>query len=81
MRYDGSSGYAWLNGQLDVRPGLNPYSMAGGLHDGGPNGSDFTVGAVDRHGKIGNFFTGHIAGLAVYSRALSPAEIFALASK
>jgi hypothetical protein len=81
MSYDGCSGHAWLNGQLDVRPGLNPYSLAGGLHDGGPDGSDFTVGAVDRSGKIGNFFTGHLAALAVYNRALSPAEIYALSTR
>ncbi|HBR92830.1 MAG TPA: hypothetical protein DEA90_01545 [Opitutae bacterium] len=78
MSYDGTSGYAWLNGALDSRTSLNPYSMAGGLFDGGPNGSDFTVGGVDRHGEIGNFFCGAIAGLAVYRRALSPAEIYAL---
>ncbi|PCJ60876.1 MAG: hypothetical protein COA79_07395 [Planctomycetota bacterium] len=81
MSYDGNSGYAWLNGVLDTRPGLNPYSMAGGLHDGGKSGSDFTVGAVDRSGKIGNFFCGQIAGLAVYERALTPAELFALSRK
>jgi hypothetical protein len=78
MSYDGLSGYAWLNGALDFRAGLNPYSLAGGLFDGGEHGSDFTVGGVDRGGSIGNFFTGRIAGLAVYGRALSPAEIFAL---
>jgi len=78
MSYDGISGYAWLNGNLDIRPGLNPYSIAGGLFDGGESGSDFTVGAVDRSGETGNFFTGKIAGLAVYRRALTPAEIFAL---
>lgn len=78
MSYDGVSGYAWLNGGLDFRPGLNPYSMEGGLFDGGENGSDFTVGAVDRSHEIGNFFTGRIAGIAVYRRALTPAEIFAL---
>ncbi len=80
MSYDGHCGYAWLDGTLDARPGLNPYSMAGGLNDGGPHGSDFTVGAVDRSGEIGNYFTGLLAGLAVYRRALTPAEIFALAS-
>jgi len=78
MSYDGYNGYVWLDGQLDSRSGLNPYSLAGGLHDGGPEGSDFTLGAVDRSGEIGNFFTGYIGGLAVYNRALSPAEIFAL---
>jgi hypothetical protein len=81
MSYDGQAGYAWLNGLLDLRPGLNPYPMAGGLHDGGPNGSDFTVGAVNRSGEIGNFFCGKIAALAVYRRALTPAEMFALAMK
>jgi hypothetical protein len=79
MSYDGFTGYVWLNGQLDFRNGLNPYPFSGGLHDGGVNGSDFTVGAVNRSGEMGNFFHGEIAGLACYERALSPAEIFALA--
>ena len=78
MSYDGQCGYAWLDGVLDFRPGLNPYSLAGGLFNGGKDGSDFTVGAVDRSGTIGNFFVGGLAGLAVYRRALTPAEIFAL---
>lgn len=78
MSYDGQAGYAWLDGRLDICPGLNPYSLAGGLHDGGPDGSDFTVGAVDRSGEMGNFFCGRLAALAVYARALSPAEMFAL---
>jgi len=79
MSYDGIAGYAWLDGRLDARAGLNPYPMAGGLHDGGPEGSDFTVGAVDRSGEMGNFFCGRVAGLAVWRRALTPAEMFALA--
>lgn len=79
MSYDGYAGTAWLNGLADLRPGLNPYPMAGGLHDSGPNGSDFTVGAVDRSGQIGNFFCGLLGGLAVYRRALTPAEMYALA--
>ena len=78
MSYDATCGHAWLDGRLDSRPGLNPYPMEGGLHDGGTEGSDFTVGAVHRGGEMGNFFTGRIAGLAVCSRALTPAEIFAL---
>lgn len=79
MSYDGMAGYAWRNGLLDGPSTLNPYSLAGGLHDGGPNGSDFTVGAVHRSGEMGNFFCGSIAGLAVYGRALTPAEVYALA--
>jgi hypothetical protein len=78
MSYDGFHGYAWLNGYLDGPTSLNPYSLAGGLHDGGTYGSDFTVGAVHRSGEFGNFFSGLIAGIAVYDRALSPAEIAAL---
>jgi hypothetical protein len=80
LSYDNLSGYAWLNGNLDIRPGLNPYSMAGGLFDGGEKGSDFTVGAVNRSGEIGNFYAGCIAGIAAYNRALTPAEIFALST-
>ncbi len=75
MQYDGQVGTAWLNGAQDGRSNINPYSMPGGLHDGGPGGSDFTVGAVDRSSEIGNFFCGRIAALAVFSRALTPAEM------
>ncbi|MDA3961376.1 MAG: LamG domain-containing protein [Planctomycetota bacterium] len=78
MSYDGIQAYAWLDGLLDARPGVNPYPMGGGLHDGGPKGSDFTVCAVDRSGEMGNFFAGLLGGLAVYDRALSPAEMWAL---
>jgi hypothetical protein len=79
MGYDGQTGFAWLDGHLDAVPGLNPYSLAGGLHDGGPTGSDFTVGAVHRSGEMGNFFHGRLAALAVFRRALTPAEMYALA--
>ena len=78
MSYDGQAGYAWLNGRLDVCLGVNPYHMAGGLHDSGPRGSDFTVGAVHRSGEMGNFFCGSLAALAFYNRALTSAEMFAL---
>lgn len=78
MSYDAHQGYAWLDGQLDAQPNINPYLLPGGLHKAGPNGSDFTVGAVDRSGSIGNFFTGQLAGLAVYNRVLSPAEMWAI---
>ena len=78
MSYDCCSAFAWLNGQLDHQPVLNPYPFAGGLNDGGPTGSDFTVGGVHRSGEFGNFFTGCLSGLAVYDRALNPAEMSAL---
>jgi len=50
----------------------NPYYYPDGM---GNNGSDFTVGAVLLKSGIGNFFTGLIAGLAVFKRALSEEEI------
>lgn len=91
MSYDGGAARAYLDGRLDTRDGLNPYPHAGGLFDGGPNGADFTVGAVRRpdtvsedfaeHGSvIGNFFQGVLGGLAVYSRALSSEEMRTLAA-
>lgn len=80
MSYDGTRAMAWLDGKLDAQEGLNPYPFAGGLNDGGPQGSDFTVGAVHRSGEMGNFFAGLLGGLAVFDRALSPAEIWALAA-
>ncbi|MCZ7649147.1 MAG: LamG domain-containing protein [Planctomycetota bacterium] len=78
MSYDGVAARAYLNGELDAREGLNPYSYAGGLHDGGAGGSDFTVGGVDRSGEMGNWFAGLLGGLGVWRRALSPAELRAL---
>lgn len=78
MSYDGTHAYAWLDGVLDRRPGVNPYLLPGGLHHGGDAGSDFTVGGVDRGGEMGNWFVGLLGGLAVYDRCLSPAEMWAL---
>jgi hypothetical protein len=57
-----------------------PVFLRGGLFDGGPDGSDFTVGGVSRSGEMGNWFQGQIGGLAVYSRALSASEMHHLAS-
>jgi len=50
----------------------NPYYFPDGM---GNNGSDFTVGAVLLRSGMGNFFNGHIGGLAVFDRALSSDEI------
>jgi len=77
--YDGEFARAYLNGELDARPGLNPYRYAGGLFDGGPMGADFTVGGVSRSGEMGNWFAGTLGGLAVFQRALSDAEMRQLA--
>jgi hypothetical protein len=78
--YDGEFARAYLNGKLDVRPGLNPYPYPGGLFDGGPEGADFTVGGVSRSGEMGNWFAGTLGGLAVFQRALSEAEMRQLSS-
>ncbi len=78
MSYDGTNAMAWLDGLLDRQDELNPYSYSGGLHNGGAKGSDFTVGAVHRSGEMGNFFAGDLGGLAIFDRALSPAEIYGL---
>jgi hypothetical protein len=50
----------------------NPYYYPYGI---GNNVSDFTVGAVLLKSGMGNFFKGHIGGLAVFNRALSEKEI------
>ena len=78
--YDGEKACSYLNGKLDLREGRNPYPYNLGLYDGGAGKSDFTVGAVDRSGEMGNFFVGKIGGLAVYNRALTPKEMEYLAS-
>src|SRR5690625_694558 len=79
LTYDGQQVAAWHGGILETQPTVNPYLLPGGLHDGGPDGSDFTVGGVHRGGEMGNFFTGLIGGLGVWRRALTPAEMWALA--
>ncbi|MDD4922707.1 MAG: LamG domain-containing protein, partial [Bacteroidales bacterium] len=79
LTYDGKQICAYLNGVLDSREKLNPYSYDLGIYDSGENGADFTVGAVDRSGEMGNFFVGRIGGLAIYNRALNVDEIKYLA--
>jgi len=89
MSYDGTFAKAWLNGRLDERGDRNPYRYEGGLFDPGEHGADFTVGAVSRPNNvdkqqagvedIGNQYHGDLAGLAVYNRALTDAEMLALA--
>jgi len=73
--YDGEFAVSYLDGKPDVRPGRNPYYYPLGLFDGGENGADFTVGAVNRMGEMGNFFAGLIGGIAIFNRALSETEI------
>ncbi|TDF98961.1 LamG domain-containing protein [Paenibacillus piri] len=73
--YDGTYAKVYLDGTLDRREGYNPYLYDEGLHDGGMDGADFTVGAVHRSGEIGNFYAGLIGGLAIFNRTLTEMEI------
>jgi hypothetical protein len=77
--YDGEYVRSYVNGILDERSIRNPYHYPGGLFDGGQDGADFTVGAVDRSQEIGNFFVGSIGGLAIYNKALTNEEMHQLA--
>jgi len=79
--YDGVWARVYVDGRFDYRPGLNPYFWPRPINDGGPNGSDFTVGAVFRAGAMGNWFRGSLGGLAVYDACLSDAEIARLWSE
>ncbi len=76
MTYDGEYSRAFVGGKFTKDEGRNPFPLKGGLFDGD---GDFTVGAVDRGGEIGNFFNGTLGGLAVFSRALSEEELKKLA--
>jgi len=88
ISYDGRMARAWLDGRFDPKPGHNPFPLPGGLHDSGPAGSDFNVGAVRRCArmtpegpvgdKVGNPFQGLLGGLALYNRALDAHEILTL---
>ncbi|WP_274362094.1 LamG domain-containing protein [Paenibacillus thermotolerans] len=79
--YDGKFAKSYLNGRLDARERFNPYRYDEGIFDGGEDGADFTVGAVDRSGEPGNFFTGLLSGLAVFNRALSEDELWRMAQE
>ncbi|MBC8009394.1 MAG: LamG domain-containing protein, partial [Burkholderiales bacterium] len=91
VTYDGAQARAYLGGVLDAREGRNPFAYPGGLHDGGPHGADFTVGAVSRPETVtedfreighvvANRYRGLLGGLAVYNRALAAPELLALAA-
>ena len=95
--YDGKYIRSYFDGKFKARPkelidhtkgfpgypdgvvqSKNPYYFPDGIGD---NGSDFTIGAVLLKSGMGNFFKGKIGGLAVYNRALSDAEIAAIAAE
>lgn len=76
MTYDGSQSRAFVDGLFTHDEGRNPFPLHQGLFHGT---ADFTVGAVDRHGVMGNFLNGTLGGLAIYSRALTAPELQSLA--
>ncbi|GAA3410696.1 LamG-like jellyroll fold domain-containing protein [Paenibacillus hodogayensis] len=76
--YDGEYARVYLDDRLDEREQWNPFHYPDGLFDGGEAGADFTVGAVDRSGEMGNDYNGYLGGLAIYDGALTEAEITAL---
>lgn len=78
MTFDGEASRVYVNGKFVAEEGYNPYPLKGGLFDGN---ADFTVGAVDRGGEIGNYFDGELDELAIYSRALTEKELLKLAAK
>jgi len=75
MSYDGKASRVYLNGKLDSWELRNPFPYEEGIFDGGAEGSDFTVGAVNRSKEWGNFFGGRIGGLAVFKRAFTDEEM------
>jgi hypothetical protein len=84
--YDGNQIVSYLDGATDSRPTYtdrqgntypkNPYRFSLGLNR--TSVSDFTVGAVQLTDAMGNFFSGQLGGVAVFSRALSEPEIMGL---
>ena len=78
--YDGKYAKSYLNGKLDVREKFNPYFYDEGIHDGGEDGSEFTVGGVFRLGEMGNWYVGLLGGLAVFDKALTDEEMADLGS-
>lgn len=76
MSYDGAHSRVCVDGVMHADEGRNPFPLPKGLFHGS---AEFTVGAVDRHGEIGNFLDGCLNGLAIYSRALTEDELKLLA--
>lgn len=78
LSYDGAHSRIYVDGEFSPEPGRNPFPLPGGLFHGD---ADFTVGAVDRHGEIGNFLDGTLGGLAIYNRVLAAEELRVLAQR
>ncbi len=74
--FDGHFARSYYNGIFEENGALNPFPYEGGLFD---SKADFTIGAVNRSGEMGNWYRGLLGGLAIYNRALNPEEMKALA--
>lgn len=82
ISYDGQHIRAYLDGKLDVSERFNPFPYDEGIYDGGADGAEFTVGANHVAGiENNNRFGGKIAGVAVFDRKLTDAELATLAEK
>ena len=75
--FDKEYARSYFNGVLDAWGAKNPFYYSGQLYNTHEM-ADFTVGAVNRSGKMGNWFYGLLGGLAIYSRSLSDQEILSL---
>ena len=82
--YDHEALRVYVNGELDRNGNYNPFYWDKPIHDGGEDGSDFTVAQRGvpswpdyPKGEPGNKvgFGGVLGGLAVYKRALAPEEL------
>lgn len=87
--YDLRALRVYVNGVLDENNGCNPFPYSEPIFDGGQDGADFTVAQrcyrawdeyPDAPPPAGEGFSGWIAGLAVFRRALAAEELQALAS-
>ncbi len=79
--FDGKSIRVYVNGELDRNGNANPFRYDGGMHDGGSaftvaqravkKWPDYPIGMPD----VTTGFDGRLGGLAVWDRALTPAEM------
>jgi hypothetical protein len=70
--YDGSELRIYLNGSVDENGSNNPLEFSGGIFNGN---APFAIGS---RGNVDQYFDGQIDEVAVFDRALSPAEITAI---
>ena len=82
LTYDGEFIRMYLDGKLDAAENFNPFPYKEGIFDGGAKGAEFTVGANHVAGiPNNNRFSGLMAGLAVFDRAVGEVEMKELAEK